>query len=241
MGPYYVSDTGPPPCSRYQTRQPRVRSHALTGHRIPAQGANPGNPPGKRNPRSEGTPHRSRVLGLDPALPMRCSFRTHRFCGCGSQGDALGWYAMPIQGIFDDNSFDPVGPTRFRYRTPTACPLTGRPTRFRSRGPLPRVRYRTPTVFPLQDPPTTCPIPCPEGGIAYQPRVPTLGIDPTKKPRVLKERRIGRVSRTSTSLFVVCVANGVNRRRSTSGGCWLTRTHPSCLRGPSTRTGSLGG
>ena len=123
----------------------------------------------------------------------------------------------------------------------TACPLTGRPTRFRSRGPLLRVRYRTPTVFPLPDPPTRCPIPCPEGGIAYQPRVPTLGIDPEKKPRVLKERRIGRVSRTSTSLFVVCVANGVNRRRSTSGGCWLTRTHPSCLRGPSTRTGSLGG
>ena len=172
---------------------------------------------------------------------MRCSFRTHRFCGCGSQGDALGWYAMPIQGILDDNSSDTVGPPWFRYRTPTACPLTGRPTRFRSRGPLLRVRYRTPTVFPLPDPPTTCPIPCPEGGIAYQPRVPTLGIDPEKKPRVLKERRIGRVSRTSTSLFVVCVANGVNRRRSTSGGCWLTRTHPSCLRGPSTRTGSLGG
>ena len=27
--------------------QPRSRSHAPTGHRIPAQGANPGNPPGK--------------------------------------------------------------------------------------------------------------------------------------------------------------------------------------------------
>ena len=132
------------------------KSHALTGHRIPAQGANPGNPPGKRNPRSEGTPHRSRVLGLDPALPMRCSFRTHRFCGCGSQGVALGWYAMPIQGIWDDNSFDTVGPPWFRYRTPT--------------------------VFPLPDPPTRCPIPCPEGGIAYQPRVQTLGIPPEKNP-----------------------------------------------------------
>ena len=39
--------------------KPRYRPHALKGHRIPAQGANPGNPPGKTDPRSEGTPHRS--------------------------------------------------------------------------------------------------------------------------------------------------------------------------------------
>jgi hypothetical protein len=39
------------------------------------------------------------------------------------------------------------------------------------------------------------PMPC--RGIAYQPRVPTLGIHPKKQPRVLKERRIGRVLRTS--------------------------------------------
>jgi hypothetical protein len=30
----------------------------------------------------------------------------------------------------------------------------------------------------------------PQRGIAYQPRVPTLGIHPAKKTRVLKERRI---------------------------------------------------
>ena len=46
-------------------------------------------------------------------------------------------------------------------------------------------------VFPLPD----CPLfsrsmPC--RGIAYQPRVPTLGIHPKKQLRVLKERRIGR-------------------------------------------------
>ena len=106
-----------PRMPRCSESAPRFRHYAPTGHRIPAQGANPGNPPGKRNPRSEGTPHNLRVLDIAPGLPMRCSFRTHRFCGCGSQGVALGWYAMPIQGIWDDNSFDPVGPTWFRYRT----------------------------------------------------------------------------------------------------------------------------
>ena len=63
--------------SFYLNVDPFFQSHALTGHRIPAQGANPGNPPGKRNPRSEGTPHRSRVLGLDPALPMRHMNQRH--------------------------------------------------------------------------------------------------------------------------------------------------------------------
>ena len=48
---------------------PRVRSHALTGHCIPARGANPGNLPGKRNPRSEGTPHSLRVSDIDPGTP----------------------------------------------------------------------------------------------------------------------------------------------------------------------------
>jgi hypothetical protein len=38
----------------------------------------------------------------------------------------------------------------------------------------------------------------PQRGIAYQPRVPTLGLHPVKKTRVLKERRILSVSRTST-------------------------------------------
>ena len=50
--------------------------HALWGHRIPAQGANPGNPPGKTIPRSEGTPHRLRAseLGSESAFtqPITC-------------------------------------------------------------------------------------------------------------------------------------------------------------------------
>jgi hypothetical protein len=47
-------------------RPPRFRCHALKGHCIPAQGANPGNPPGKRDPRSEGTPHSLRVSDIGP-------------------------------------------------------------------------------------------------------------------------------------------------------------------------------
>ena len=39
--------------------QSYFESHALRGHRIPAQGANPGETPIKTNPRPEGTPHRS--------------------------------------------------------------------------------------------------------------------------------------------------------------------------------------
>ena len=39
-----------------------------SGHRIPAQSANLGNPPGRRDPRSEGTPHHLRVSDIDPGL-----------------------------------------------------------------------------------------------------------------------------------------------------------------------------
>ena len=44
------------------------RLAALKGHRMSAQSANPGNAPGKRNPRSEGTPHNFRVSDIDPGL-----------------------------------------------------------------------------------------------------------------------------------------------------------------------------
>jgi hypothetical protein len=56
-------------------------------------------------------------------------------------------------------------------------------------------------VFPLPDCPL-CSRSMPCRGIAYQPRVPTLGIHPEKQPRVLKERRIGRVPRTSAPLLL---------------------------------------
>ena len=103
------------------------RSHAPTGHRIPAQGANPGNPPGKGNPRSEGTPHSCMSRISTPTFPMRCSFRTHlfsrmRFPGlapwagmrCPLQGNLwfLGrcpaWYALPRWGNLNNGISDPA-------------------------------------------------------------------------------------------------------------------------------------
>ena len=66
---------------------------------------------------------------------------------------------MPIQGILDDNSFDTVGPTRFRYRTPTAFPLPDS-HRVSVNGSF--------NAFPIPWAPTTCPIPDPH-------RVPVTG------------------------------------------------------------------
>jgi hypothetical protein len=65
-----------------------------------------------------------------------------------------------------------------------AYPASGKSTSLSSTDPTPSVSGAEGAK------PTTFPIPCPEGGIAYQPRVPTLGIPPAKQPRVLKERRI---------------------------------------------------
>ena len=93
--------------------------------------------------------------------------------GCGSQGDALGWYAMPIQGKLYDDVSDSVGLSRSRRRAITAFPVpwayrvsgVGLSPRFRSRGPavfpvrgrhrvsdsvgLPRSRCRAITAFPI--------------------------------------------------------------------------------------------
>jgi hypothetical protein len=53
-----------------------------------------------------------------------------------------------------------------------------------------RLRWsQRPTAFPVPDPNrVSATMPC--RGIAYQPRVPTLGLHPEKQIRVLKERRI---------------------------------------------------
>ena len=87
------------------------------GHRIPAQGANPGNPPGKRDLRSEGTPHSLRVSDIDHGLPSGVPSEHTYSRGCGSQGVALGWYALPLQGMWYDHSF--------RYRESRSHALTG--------------------------------------------------------------------------------------------------------------------
>ena len=85
----------------------RSQSHALTRFRTPcpewASHTSPGCKPRESTsqtfPRSEGTPHVSEARTSTPPLPMRCSFRTHSFSRIRFQGVALGWYAMPIQGI----------------------------------------------------------------------------------------------------------------------------------------------
>ena len=75
-------------------------------------------------------------------------------------------------------------------------------------------------------------------GIAYQPRVQTLGINPEKQPRVLKERRIASVSRTSTTASARRRMRALPRRRinhvfpdwtSNQGSPILGADHPRLL------------
>jgi hypothetical protein len=93
-------------------RPPRFRSHAPTGHCIPAQGTNPGTPPGKTDTRSEGTPHSRVSRTSTPAHPMRCSFRTHLFSRMRFPGLAP-WAGMRC----------PVGANRtMTFSIPCPCP-----------------------------------------------------------------------------------------------------------------------
>ena len=79
--------------------QPRVRHHALKGHRIPAQGANPGTPPGKTDPRSEGTPHSLRAADIDPGPPYAVFLQnTPLLSDAVPRVATLGWYALPRWG-----------------------------------------------------------------------------------------------------------------------------------------------
>ena len=68
--------------------QPYFRSHALKGHRIPAQGANPGNPPGNilrvlKERRIGRLTERltERLFDMGPDAKKR--FRSHCLEGCG--------------------------------------------------------------------------------------------------------------------------------------------------------------
>ena len=107
-------------------RPPRFRCHAPTGHRIPAQGANPGNPAGKRDPRSEGTPHSCVSRISAPAFLMRCSFRTHLFSRVRFPGLAP-WAGMrcPLQGKLQFPGRCPSGyalPRWGKLQFPGRCP-----------------------------------------------------------------------------------------------------------------------
>ena len=81
---------------------PQFRSHALKGHRIPAQGATLGIHPERQTCVLK---ERRIAAGLEsrprPSLCGVPSEHTYSF-GCGSQGDALGWYALPRQGKWGD-------------------------------------------------------------------------------------------------------------------------------------------
>ena len=63
----------------------RSQSHALTRFRTPcpvgashtSPGCKPWESTRQHSSRSEGTPHSLPASDIDPALPMRCSFRTH--------------------------------------------------------------------------------------------------------------------------------------------------------------------
>jgi hypothetical protein len=187
---------------------------------MPAQGGNPGNPAGKTDPRSEGTPHDRVPRTSTPAHPMRCSFRTHlfsrmRFPGlapwagmrCPLQGNLrfLGrcpaWYALPRWGNLNNGISDPASmPQRgIAFQRVGAAPLE-------------------PIDHHVSDP-------MPQRGIAYQPRVPTLGLHPEKQTRVLKERRIaaclGRRPRPT-----LC---GVPSEHTFSLGCGSQGWHPGLV------------
>ena len=154
VGPHHVSDTNP---------QPRVQSHALTGHRIPAQGANPGNPPGKTTPRSEGTPHSLRVSDLDPGLSYAVFLQnTPILWDVVPRADALGWYALPRWGKWNDDVSDTGHQRHFRYRTPTTCPVPFL-HRVSDTGPPPRFRFHALTAVPIPGLSTVFRIPCPDG------------------------------------------------------------------------------
>jgi hypothetical protein len=85
------------------TRTPWFQSHALTGHRIPAQGANPGNPPGNTNQRSEETPHTLRVLDIDSGPPYAVFLQNTLFLSDAVPWvGTLGWYALPRGGKWND-------------------------------------------------------------------------------------------------------------------------------------------
>ena len=108
--------------------------HAPTGHRISAQGANLGNPPGRRDPRYEGTPHILRVSDIDPGLSYAV-FLQNTLILWDAVPRAMPWAGMrcPLRA----------------YQTITVSIPDGRP-RFRYCGPLPHVRYCAPSA-PLTD------------------------------------------------------------------------------------------
>ena len=141
VGLYHVSDTALRSYFRYQTvdRVSVTGSSTAFPMRCPngASHTSPGCKPWESHPEKETRVLKERRivagLGLRPRLFL-CGVPSEHTdsLGCGSQGDALGWYAMPRWGILDDNSFGNAGPPRYRYRAAHRVSVTvGRPPRFR--------------------------------------------------------------------------------------------------------------
>ena len=86
------------------------------GHRIPAQGANPGNLPGKTNLRSEGTPHSLRVSDIGHGTAYAVFLQNTLILG-DAVPRALPWAGMryPFRVCctirFSDTVFDRCGLT----------------------------------------------------------------------------------------------------------------------------------
>ena len=134
VGLYHVSDTALRSYFRYQTVDRVSVTGSSTAFSMPcpngASHTSPGCKPWESHPEKETRVLKERRivagLGLRPR-PSLCGVPLEHTdsLGCGSQGDALGWYAMPPQGISDDNIFDTAGSPRFRYWATTAFPLLG--------------------------------------------------------------------------------------------------------------------
>ena len=76
-----------------------------------------GPPPEKTVPRSEGTPHRLRVLGIAPEPPYAVFLQnTPILLDVVPRVGTLGWYALPRWGKWYDHIFALVCSPRFRYR-----------------------------------------------------------------------------------------------------------------------------
>ena len=132
VGLYHVSDTALRSYFRYQTVDRVSVTGSSTAFSMPcpngASHISPGCKPWESHPEKETRVLKERCvvagLGLRPRLFL-CGVPSEHTdsLGCGSQGDALGWYAMPPQGISDDNIFDTAGSPRFPYWATAAFPL----------------------------------------------------------------------------------------------------------------------
>ena len=116
-----------------------------------------------------------------------------------SQGVALGWYALPRWGKWNDDVSDTGHQRYFRYRTPTTCPVPFL-HRVSDTGPPPRFRFHALTAVPIPGLSTVFRIPCPDGASHTSP-----GCKPWESARKRNPRSEGtphsRGTRTSTPPF----------------------------------------